>query len=73
MNGSPFTHMSEGASVSLSFFRFLNICQRVCQTCTWGTTVEDELHVLFECPTYHHIRLKYEQVLCLLALEEILR
>jgi hypothetical protein len=25
--------------------------------------VEDELHVLFECPTYHHIRLKYEHTL----------
>jgi hypothetical protein len=37
--------------------------QRVCQKCTWGTTVEDELHVLFECPTYHHIKLKYEHTL----------
>jgi hypothetical protein len=25
--------------------------------------VEDELHVLFECPTYHHSRLKYEHTL----------
>ena len=25
--------------------------------------MEDEYHVLFECPTYHHIRLKYEEAL----------
>jgi hypothetical protein len=25
--------------------------------------VEDELHVLFECPTYHHIRLTCEHTL----------
>jgi hypothetical protein len=25
--------------------------------------VEDELHVLLECPTYHQIRLKYEHTL----------
>ena len=24
-----------------------------------GSTVEDEYHVLFECPAYHRIRLKY--------------
>jgi hypothetical protein len=28
-----------------------------------GTTVEDEFHVFFECPVYHHIRLKYENAL----------
>jgi hypothetical protein len=48
--------------------RWLNPClpryQRVCQNlCTWGSTVEDELRVLFECPTYHRIRLKYEHTL----------
>jgi hypothetical protein len=37
--------------------------ERVCEKCTWGTTVEDEFHVLFECPRYHHIRLKYESSL----------
>ena len=36
---------------------------RVCQKCTWGSTVEDEYHVLFECPVYHRIRLKYENAL----------
>ena len=36
---------------------------RVCQKCTWGSTVEDEYHVLFECPAYHRIRLKYETAL----------
>ena len=35
--------------------------QRVCEKCTWGGTVEDEFHLLFECPRYHHIRLKYER------------
>ena len=34
--------------------------ERVCQKCTWGTMVEDEFHMLFECPRYHHIRAKYE-------------
>ena len=34
--------------------------ERVCQKCTLGSVMEDEYHVLFECPTYHHIRLKYE-------------
>ena len=28
-----------------------------------GSVMEDEYHVLFECPTYHHIRLKYEEAL----------
>ena len=36
---------------------------RVCQKCTWGTKVEDEFHILFECPRYHHIRVRYEQSL----------
>ena len=36
---------------------------RVCQKCTWGTKVEDEFHMLFECPRYHHIRVRYEQSL----------
>ena len=30
--------------------------ERVCQKCTLGSVMEDEYHVLFECPTYHHIR-----------------
>jgi len=34
--------------------------ERVCEKCTLGTMVEDEFHLLFECPTYHHIRLKYD-------------
>ena len=37
--------------------------ERVCQKCTLGSVMEDEYHVLFECPTYHHIRLKYEEAL----------
>lgn len=37
--------------------------ERVCQKCTWGTMVEDEFHMLFECPRYHRIRAKYEQSL----------
>ena len=36
---------------------------RVCQKCMWGSTVEDEYHVLFEWPAYHCIRLKYENAL----------
>ena len=37
--------------------------ERVCQKCTLGSVMEDEYHVLFECPTYHHIRLKHEEAL----------
>jgi hypothetical protein len=37
--------------------------ERICEKCTWGTMMEDEFHLLFECPTYHHIRLKYESAL----------
>lgn len=32
---------------------------RLCTKCS-HTVVEDELHLLFECPAYHHIRLKYK-------------
>jgi hypothetical protein len=39
--------------------------ERVCQKCTLGSKMEDEYHVLFECPTYHHIRKKYEDALFL--------
>jgi hypothetical protein len=28
-----------------------------------GRIVEDEFYVLFECPVYYHIRLKYEDAL----------
>jgi hypothetical protein len=34
--------------------------ERVCEICTLGTMVEDEFHVLDECPVNHHISLKYE-------------
>jgi hypothetical protein len=37
--------------------------ERVCQKCTLGSTMEDEYHVLFECPKYHHIREKYAEAL----------
>lgn len=37
--------------------------ERVCEKCTLGNMVEDEFHLLFECPAYHHIRIKYESVL----------
>jgi hypothetical protein len=37
--------------------------ERFCEKCTLRTIVEDEFHVLFECPVYHHIRLKYEDAL----------
>ena len=37
--------------------------ERVCQKCTWGTMVEDEYHLLFECPRYHHIRAQYDRTL----------
>ena len=42
---------------------------RVCQKCTWGSTVEDEYHVLFECPASHRIRLKYENGLVSILVE----
>jgi hypothetical protein len=37
--------------------------QRVCQKCTWGTTVEDESHVLSWTFHLSPVRLKYEHAL----------
>jgi hypothetical protein len=58
-NGAHHLRMETGRWLNPRLPRY----QKVCQKCTWGTPVEDELHVLFECPTYHHIRLKYEHTL----------
>ena len=35
---------------------------RICTKCT-RTVVEDEVHLLFECPAYDHIRARYTEVL----------
>jgi hypothetical protein len=46
MVDSPLTQMSDG----LSEMYMLQISSM--SRCTWGTTVEDDIHVLmFECPT----------------------